>query len=177
MTLDQTPPKRASHSRSSSLMQFAYNDKRLKLGLKNALKKFPTLHKKKPSLVLAAATQASLEPAKEEKVEEAEPVDTDMKREESKPSTPKQSEPDPAPVTPVGPGPIAEMAAILRSRDNEELIKLLEVQTEERDRFVIFEKEGLDTLQKNHHRVQEERRSQHVQAEKENMDQVRPQCR
>ncbi|KAK2757261.1 hypothetical protein FQN54_004775 [Arachnomyces sp. PD_36] len=156
----EQPPKRSGHSRSSSLIQFAYSDKRLKQGLKQAFGKFPALRKRKNGLVVAAATRASLEMEKERKQE----VDTQLQ--EATPLTPTQIED--APTEPVS---VEEMAAILRSQQNETLIKMQSSQSEVRDRHLLFEKEVFDALQQQHRRLQEERRLQHIDAEKENLEQ------
>lgn len=163
VALDQ-PPKQPNHSRSSSLMQFTYNDKRLMQGLKHAFGKFPALRKRKNGLVVAATTQASLEVENEKKSE------VDNKPEEHKPLTPTPTQNE----EPTAEPSVAEMAAILRSQENDELIKMQSSQTEVRDRHLLFEKEVFDALQEHHRRVQEERRLQHVQAEKENYEQVKP---
>lgn len=162
VALDQ-PQKQSGHSRSSSLIQFSYNDKRLKQGLKQAFGKFPALRKRKQGLVVAAATRASLEIEKEKEKKS----ETDTKQEETKPSTPTQHEKPSEERCPV-----AEMAAILRSQQNEELMKMQSSQMEVRDRHLLFEKETFDALHKRHRRVQEERKLQQVQGERENLEQV-----
>lgn len=159
VALDQTPKQPGhGHSRSSSLM----NDRRLMQGLKLAFGKFPPLRKRKNGLVVAAATRASLE------VENEKNSKVDNEPEEPKPPAPTQEE-----KPTMEPTPTVDTAAVLRSKENGELIRLQSSQTELRDRHILFEKEILDALREHHRCVQEERRLQHVRAEKENHEQVK----
>lgn len=160
-------PKRRNNSRSSSLMQFAYNDKRVMQGLKHAFGKFPAFRKRKNELAVAAATPPSLEGENEKKLE----VDKDNKLVEHKPSTPTPTQDEKPAAEPYS---VAQTAAILRSQENAELINMQSSQAELRDRHLMFEKEVFDALQKHHRRVQEERKLQHVRAEKETYEQVKP---